>query len=106
VFDYAHLRVSLPQDLSKSGIFSAMKNGLYPESYFLMVRLAANRPCMLTLQRRSRDGYISATGMYKAAFPWSTLEEEQAERKFHKMLPSGTGEEVAGNVWISPDDGT
>jgi hypothetical protein len=28
IFDYAHLRVSLPHDLQKSGIFSAMKNGL------------------------------------------------------------------------------
>jgi hypothetical protein len=57
------------------------------------------------MQRRSIDGYISATGMYKAAFPWSTLEEETHERRHHKSLPSGKGEEVAGNVWIAPEDG-
>jgi hypothetical protein len=57
------------------------------------------------MQRRSSDGYISATGMYKAAFPWSTLEEESHERRHHKSLPSGKGEEVAGNVWIAPEDG-
>jgi hypothetical protein len=57
------------------------------------------------MQRRSSDGYISATGMYKAAFPWSTLEEETHERRHHKGLPSGKGEEVAGNVWIAPEDG-
>ena len=43
--------------------------------------------------------------MYKAAFPWSTVEEEQAERKYHKTLASGKGQEVAGNVWIAPEDG-
>jgi hypothetical protein len=43
--------------------------------------------------------------MYKAAFPWSSLEEEQAERRHHKSLSSGKGHEVAGNVWIAPEDG-
>lgn len=44
--------------------------------------------------------------MFKAAFPWSTAQEELAERKFHKTLPSAAGEEeVAGNVWIAPEDG-
>jgi hypothetical protein len=57
------------------------------------------------MQRRSSDGFISATGMYKAAFPWSNQEEEHLERRHHKSLPSGKGEEVAGNVWIAPEDG-
>jgi hypothetical protein len=56
-------------------------------------------------QRRSKDGYISATGLFKAAYPYSSTEEEQAERKHHKALPSGNGEEVAGNVWVAPEDG-
>jgi hypothetical protein len=57
------------------------------------------------MKRRSSDGYISATGMYKAAFPWSSIEEEQVERKHHKSMSSGKGQEVAGNVWIAPEDG-
>lgn len=42
--------------------------------------------------------------MFKAAFPWATTEEEAVERKYHQSLPSGGAEEVAGNVWIHPDD--
>jgi hypothetical protein len=43
--------------------------------------------------------------MYKAAYPYSTSDAEDAERMFHKQLPSGGGEDLAGNVWIAPEDG-
>ncbi|KAH6613969.1 apses transcription factor-like protein [Boeremia exigua] len=89
LFDYAHLRVPLPKDLSGSEIFMPGSNG-YPVSYFLM--------------RRSSDGYISATGMFKAAFPWATLAEEEAERKYQKTFPSAGPDEVAGSVWIAPEE--
>ncbi|KAH8728703.1 apses transcription factor-like protein [Phaeosphaeriaceae sp. PMI808] len=89
-FDYAHLRVPLPKDLTGSGIFTLNRTSAFPESYFLM--------------RRSSDGYISATGMFKAAFPWASLAEEEAERKYQKTFPSAGGDEVAGSVWIAPEE--
>ncbi|KAF2708838.1 apses transcription factor-like protein [Pleomassaria siparia CBS 279.74] len=89
-FDYAHLRVPLPKDLSGSGIFTLKTTTSYPESYFLM--------------RRSSDGFISATGMFKAAFPWASLAEEEEERRFQKTFPSAGPEEVAGSVWVAPEE--
>lgn len=41
--------------------------------------------------------------MYKAAFPWSTVEEEEIEKKYIKSYPDTDSEEIAGNVWIPPE---
>ncbi|CAI7619172.1 uncharacterized protein N7487_007883 [Penicillium crustosum] len=87
VFEYAHLRAPLPKDLEGSEIFPPHPQQ-HPDSYFLM--------------RRSKDGFVSATGMFKIAFPWAKADEERTEREYLKAREYTSEEEVAGNVWISP----
>ncbi|MCJ1477664.1 hypothetical protein MMC13_006337 [Lambiella insularis] len=86
MFDYAHLRAPLPENLKTSEIFAPQPKQPHPEAYFLM--------------RRSTDGYVSATGMFKVSFPWAKTAEEFAERDYLRSLPSTGQDEVAGNIWI------
>ncbi|KAJ6102494.1 hypothetical protein N7486_004921 [Penicillium sp. IBT 16267x] len=88
LFEYAHLRAPLPKDLKGSEIFPSHNSQQHPETYFLM--------------RRSKDGFVSATGMFKIAFPWAKAEEERTEREYLKAREFTSMEEIAGNVWISP----
>ncbi len=44
--------------------------------------------------------------MFKAAFPWAKVAEENAERDYIKVLPSTAHDEVAGNVWVNERHGT
>ncbi|KAF7158245.1 hypothetical protein CNMCM5623_003014 [Aspergillus felis] len=87
-FEYAHLRAKLPKDLKGSEIFASHAPQQHPETYFLM--------------RRSKDGFVSATGMFKIAFPWAKLEEEKAEREYLKTREGTSEDEIAGNIWVSP----
>jgi hypothetical protein len=43
--------------------------------------------------------------MFKIAFPWAKHAEEKAEREYLKSKDSTSHDEVAGNVWISPELG-
>lgn len=55
------------------------------------------------MQRRSKDGYVSATGMFKIAFPWALHAEEKAERDYLKKLDTTDRDDVAGNLWITAE---
>ncbi|MCJ1293120.1 hypothetical protein MMC34_004673 [Xylographa carneopallida] len=85
-FDYAHLRAPLPDNLRTSEIFAPQPKQSSPGAYFLM--------------RRSTDGYVSATGMFKVSFPWAKTAEEHAEYEYLRSLPTTSHDAVAGNVWI------
>ena len=109
-FEYAHLRAPLPKDLKGSEIFPSISPQQHPETYFLMVSRFASYRWISGLkaqssQRRSRDGFVSATGMFKIAFPWAKIEEERSEREHLKSLTGTSEDEIAGNVWISPGFG-
>ena len=44
--------------------------------------------------------------MFKIAFPWALHAEEKAERDYLKSKDTTSQDEIAGNVWISPELGT
>ncbi|KAL8698352.1 MAG: hypothetical protein Q9224_001889 [Gallowayella concinna] len=87
LFNYAHLKVPFPADFKGSEVHPHHPKHGPPRSYFLM--------------RRSADGYVSASGMFKAAFPWATQAEEKTEKSYLQSLETTSREEVAGNIWVS-----
>lgn len=43
--------------------------------------------------------------MFKIAFPWALHAEEKEERDYLKTLESTSEDDVAGNVWVTPESG-
>lgn len=43
--------------------------------------------------------------MFKIAFPWAKHSEEADEREYLRTRPETSEDEIAGNVWISPELG-
>ncbi|KAL9005142.1 MAG: hypothetical protein Q9188_002056 [Gyalolechia gomerana] len=87
LLDYVYLKIPFPDNFGGSEIHPHIPNHGPPTSYFLM--------------RRCSDGFVSASGMFKAAFPWAKHSEEKAEKEYLKTLPSASREEVAGNIWVA-----
>ncbi|RPA74917.1 hypothetical protein BJ508DRAFT_28285 [Ascobolus immersus RN42] len=86
LFSYVHLKAPLPK-----GLVSEIFTPPVPECYFLM--------------KRASDNFVSATGMFKAAFPWAKRAEEEEERRhIRATYPNTSKEETAGNLWVHPDD--
>lgn len=53
--DYAHLRVPLPADLDRSGIFQKGRDRKHPEAYFLMVSAVAQARKSARYSMKVRD---------------------------------------------------
>ena len=49
----------------------------------------------MRLQRRSYNGYMSASGMFEVAYPWATRLEGKAKKEYLKSLDPALEEEVA-----------
>jgi len=60
-------------------------------------------PGIYFLPRRSQNGFVSATGMVRASFPYITREELAAEQAYLKSQP-WTSDEKFGNLWIPPEE--
>lgn len=43
--------------------------------------------------------------MFKIAFPWAQHSEEKEERDYLKTLDSTSEDDVAGNIWVTPEFG-
>ena len=83
-FDYMYIRVLLPKEIL-SETFDPSLLGFY------------------FLPRRSQNGFVSATGMVRASFPYITREELAAEQAYLKSQP-WTSDEKFGNLWIPPEE--
>lgn len=63
LFEYAHLRVKLPEDLKGSEIFPSHASMTPPETYFLMVRYFLHVPNYRTITKLSRLLHSAAAQM-------------------------------------------
>ncbi|KAG5439271.1 hypothetical protein PCANB_001570 [Pneumocystis canis] len=82
------------------------ENNVYIDFVTLPVQVPSKDTPIFLVRMKHKQDYISATAMFRAAFPYATDEEERMEfdNYIMKYISSATSNEYTSGIWIMFDD--